>query len=160
STAGEGLEESMGSKVHFAAELWLIISSLSMAAHGAITTDGFHAIHIPGAFESIATAVSPDGQTVAGMGSFHGTTGNTNFGRAFVWNATSGLAVFDGGTPFGVTNSGLVAGSDGNPNSQRIYRWTALAGKTYIDLLPGEGDTIGNKMSADGSVIVGEASHI
>ena len=119
-------------------------------------------------FLSGAHAVSPDGSVVVGQSE------SASGREAFVWTAEGGMVglgdlpggLFDSAA-LGVSADGLVivgySASTLNPEIPgEVFRWTAQTGMVGLGLLPG-GElgspkvSVARAISADGSVIVGEA---
>jgi len=102
-----------------------------------------------GRFNSSARAISADGSTVVGYGTIDGGE------RAFVWRSSTGLvAIGNGlGAAYGASADGsVVVGQFGN----QAFRWTASGGISLLGDLPGGVvDSLANRVSNDGSVVIG-----
>jgi probable HAF family extracellular repeat protein len=115
---------------------------------------------------SIAHGVSSDGSVVAGYYEPFNL-------EAFRWTASSGpvplgqAPFVDPAAPYnvayGISGDGLVivgtTASNNPPNSNEAFRWTQVAGFQHLSgRAPVWGNVEGNGTSADGSVIVGQAT--
>jgi probable HAF family extracellular repeat protein len=119
-----------------------------------------------GAFNSAAYGVSADGSVVVG-------TGTTDAGeQAFRWTAATGMVSL-GNLPdhsfltsgaSRVSADGSVIVGNGDPvgsgyDTQKGYRWTLAGGMTDLGTLNGSPSHVVDGVSADGSVVVGEAGN-
>lgn len=102
-----------------------------------------------------AYATSADGAVVVGF-----SHGPSNPYRAFRWTAADGMVDLDvsGGMARAVSANGSVVVVSPSGPSGPSYRWTADDGAVGIGLLPGGSYSLGQGISADGTVIVGSGS--
>jgi|GEM_PF-606480 len=109
-----------------------------------------------GTFTSTALGVSADGSVVVGD------SNSSNGNEAFRWTSSGGmvgLGDLPGGSfsseANGVSaNGSVVAGTSNDANGFEAFRWTS-SGMTSIGVLSGGSVSVGNAISADGTVIVG-----
>lgn len=128
-------------------------AATGMAGLGVLTSSGFD--------YSFANGVSADGLSITG-------TASTEQGHEiFLWTALDGMVPLGSleGKPY-PTSHGLDISADGsvligftNYGSQvaRSFRWTAVTGMEELGDLPGSGGNRVFRLSADGSVAVGDA---
>jgi probable HAF family extracellular repeat protein len=107
-----------------------------------------------------ASAISADGQVVAGYGSSSAGT------RAFRWTAGGGIESLGVLAGFSVRSSSqglsadgsvIVCVSEGSGNVARACRWTAAAGMQSLGVLGSGSASYARAVSADGSVVVGSS---
>ena len=111
--------------------------------------------HFSGGTDSIAHAVSGDGNTIVGM-----STGTGGWNRAFRWTTSTGMV--DLGAPankhsqaYGVSTDGSVIVGESSFNNQlRAFRWTAAGGLTNLGSLDGV-SSMALGVSTDGTTVVG-----
>jgi len=111
---------------------------------------------VNGAVQSLAEAVSADGQTVVGRTDTEG----------FRWTAAtgmSGLGDLGGSLPYpvseayGISANGsvIVGGARNAIDSDEAFRWNEIGGMEGLGILPGQDFNAAADASADGSIIVG-----
>ncbi len=128
-------------------------AATGMAGLGVLTSSGFD--------YSFANGVSADGTSITG-------TASTEQGHEiFLWTALDGmvpLGSLEGkpyptsyGSDLSADGSVLVGHTDYGSQVARSFRWTAAAGMEELGDLPGSGGNRVFRLSADGSVTVGDA---
>jgi hypothetical protein len=112
-------------------------------------------------------AISPNGIAAAGKTRIE--LGGQVVDAIWVWTEAGGFETaqktpLDPTTPpysFAVTavsDTGVVVGYDGGATSNMAWKWTVAGGVQQLADMPnGNGDTVASGVSADGSVILGEA---
>jgi uncharacterized membrane protein len=114
---------------------------------------------------TVANAVTPDGNIVAGSGIGFS---NGSYGpRAFRWTQATGMV------PLGLavgqsSNNGTDISADGNvivgnatrSGARTIFRWTMETGVVDLGRLPGTSFCDGIRTSGDGSIIVGNCDSV
>jgi probable HAF family extracellular repeat protein len=112
---------------------------------------------LPNFVSSEAKGVSGDGSVVVGIS----TDSNAN-GRAWRWTDAGGIVDLGGLPGVGDENSADAVNADGSvivgASGTTAYRWTQPTGMQPLPRLPGAGLCAATSVSADGSVIGGEAS--
>lgn len=123
---------------------------------------------LPGHESSWAYGISADGSTVVGFSYDRDAPGGLS--RAVRWTAASGWQTQDLGslagagrssTAKGVSANGQVVVGDSAGTSGymfRAFRWTPSTGMQDLGSLGGAGDSWGEAVSANGSVVVGAAT--
>jgi probable HAF family extracellular repeat protein len=107
---------------------------------------------------NIATAVTPDGTTVAGGDRWWNSSGQTGIFDPFPGEQDQTQAYGLSGTgqaPIAV--GGAIKGSGPNGATYHSFRWTPSGGLTDLGVLVGD-QSFATAISADGTVIVGEHS--
>lgn len=106
---------------------------------------------------STGVDISADGSVILGMQG----TGQAD-GRYFIWSAAEGATYWpavnwNSPPPVISDNGNVVVGSDQFPNPTGAWRWTKETGVVPFGLMPdGKGTALGQVVSADGSIIIGE----
>lgn len=111
---------------------------------------------LPGASDSGALSISPNGTWVAGYST-------TAFGdRAIRWSLATGmqsLGVLPGGLDsrgVGISADGkTVVGYSNSPGGYRAFRWSTVGGMVNLGTLSGSDYSLATAVSNDGSVVVG-----
>ena len=109
--------------------------------------------------DSLATATTGNGQTVAGFCSRPSLGSPT---EAFLWNEKTGiqpLGFLPGdsqSSAIGISRDGaVIAGSSGSPGSIQAFISTPSGGMHGLGYLPGDSSSAAEGISADGSVLIG-----
>ncbi|GCA77605.1 hypothetical protein MiTe_04461 [Microcystis aeruginosa NIES-2520] len=112
-----------------------------------------------GYFSSGASGVSADGSVVVGS------SRSASGGEAFRWTQQTGmvgLGDLPGGgfqsDAYGVSGDGsVVVGFSQSANNREAFRWTQATGMVGLGYLSGNISSRANRVSADGSVVVGDS---
>lgn len=119
---------------------------------------------LPNAVSGMGDLVSGDGTAIAGRNYFHGEP-RAYTSQAFVWTKRDGLVAvpfLPGGSCSnsiaGLSDSGeVLVGSSESAVGFQAFVWTRSTGTTGLGCLPGKTYSVGQGISADGTVIVGQS---